>query len=1707
MSNTTSSSQSTSIHVADSPASSQESFEKSYPSTSLFFGYEGIDYTFVVASCDFATLNNHRERFLATLSQNETSNKSKPQSAVVLIFRFIQFLIDSQASKPAIRRLLQTFEREFLIRSDIHTLISELPDTLQAQKQALRTYYSAASACRLCPQSRESALFTAAEQGRVKPYVVFGGQGAINLVCVLELSELYFIYRPLLEDLLDATSPLISKLSRLPRTKDFYHGRYLDIGLWLQDPNIVPDRNTLAGAAFSFTIIGLLGLAHYCLTCKILNKKPGELRAVLCGASGHSQGIVVAAAIANSGSWESFYESAKLAVEILFWIGYECQQAAPRSSLSAVAVKDSLEHGEGRPSSLLSVRGLSKPYIEPIIATYNKNLPTREHVYLALANAWDNFVVAGPAKTLRGLSIHLRSIKASNNEDQARIPYSQRKPTIDQQFLPINTPFHTPHLTEAATIIKQHLSTRSLTVNDLAIPLYHSKTGLDLRKGNNVNVIDVLIDAITVDFLDWPATLSATDATHVIAFGGGKLGDLVLKNKDGEGVQVIMGSELRSSNQALGVKAKLFAYHLPDSSIRISSWGEEFRPRLVQSDDGKVMLDTKLSRLLGVPPVMVAGMTPTTAHWDFVAAIMNAGYHAELAGGGYLNTEAMSTAIRKIVANTPPGRGITCNLIYVSPQAIAWQIPMLRQLTRDGVPIDGLTVGAGVPSPEVATEYITTLGLRHISFKPGSISAIKDVIAIARTHSSFPIILQWTGGRGGGHHSFEDFHAPILSIYGEIRKCKNIILVGGSGFGDANGTYPYLTGDWARQFGRCSMPFDGILLRSRMMVAKEAHTSSQAKKLISESVGTTDWEKSYDIAVGGVITVQSEMGQPIHKIATRGVLLWAELDKKIFNLTREKRVAELKKNQEWIIRSLNVDYAKPWFGRNFQDGVVSLGEMTYGEVLARLICLMYVKHQHRWIDESYLILVFDFACRTAERLSPNANLRVSMLFDPYEFLGTFLEICSPASSQRLHPEDVLYFISRCKARGQKPVNFIPTLDENFEYWFKKDSLWQSEDVDAIVDQDAGRVCILHGPVSAQYTHDSNESAKVILDSIHLAHVAMVCRDYYAGNRIPMANEKTDNMQQSSLEFELSTTNGAATPDFPPSPATQSPAIVLKHVLDFGPARLSERISAVLNEDFILQGQHRVPNPFRRLLKLQHGTSLQVDYENSEILLTSEAGEQSHTLAKVAFYGRSDILVDLYQPGHHSLESTILPFKFLVESSKGRDSLHEVMEQRNDRIKRFYCRVWLGQDPDPSKNFNSIFYGKPITLTRTMLNDFMSVIGVAFPGTELANSVCEVFPIDISISVAWDVLVRPLLIKAIDGDLLCLVHRSNTFEYVFGAAPLHVGDTLSTESRIEAITIENSGKSVVVKATIKRDGQAVVAVTSTFFFRGSFSSFESTFQHIEEPEMRIHVVSSFEEAILQDREWFHLDDPSISLIGRSIFFKLETYVTPKSKRAFSSLETKGLIYEKSSDSIRHEIGKVYFAALDCQGNPVIDFLSRKGSSTTVKSDLKAPGWSGQSCLDAKIPNSNVNYGRVSKDHNPIHISAIFAGWANLPGTITHGMFTSGVARAALGYLIGDEDRSRLRRFSASFIGIVLPKDELSVKIQHKAMVQGRMIFTIAVTKKSTDEKVLEGEAEVEQGQTAYVFAGQGSQEQGMGMALYDSSPVAKRVWDDVDRNLY
>lgn len=113
-----------------------------------------------------------------------------------------------------------------------------------------------------------------------------------------------------------------------------------------------PDKDYLLSIPISCPLIGVIQLAHYVVTAKLLGFTPGELRSYLKGATGHSQGLVTAVAIAETDSWESFFVSVRKAITVLFFIGVRCYEAYPNTSLPPSILEDSLENNEGVPSPM-----------------------------------------------------------------------------------------------------------------------------------------------------------------------------------------------------------------------------------------------------------------------------------------------------------------------------------------------------------------------------------------------------------------------------------------------------------------------------------------------------------------------------------------------------------------------------------------------------------------------------------------------------------------------------------------------------------------------------------------------------------------------------------------------------------------------------------------------------------------------------------------------------------------------------------------------------------------------------------------------------------------------------------------------------------------------------------------------------------------------------------------------------------------------------------------------------------------------------------------------------------------------------------------------------------------------------------------------------------------------------------------------------------
>ncbi|CUM64807.1 uncharacterized protein PRCAT00002420001 [Priceomyces carsonii] len=1694
-----------------------------------------IEYTLLVPASLFFNFTRLKEQFVKELPEPTEgfAGDDEPCSPAELFSKFLGYVAglvqlegDHDQLKEILAFALQDFESRYLSTSDIHTLAADLygDDTYETSlpklKELIKNYFNALINSDANVNKVESDLLKNSgtlnkKTNRAKIYAIFGGQGNIDDYFE-ELRELKSMYNGLVEDLIQVVAEKLNQLVKTTENVDKIYTQGLDILTWLQDPDQTPDQDYLLSVPVSCPLICLIQLCHYTVTCRTMGLTPGEFRSYLSGTTGHSQGLVTATAIASSGSWESFVSNSLKAVALMFFVGARSLITYPSTTLPPTMLQDSLNNGEGTPSPMLSIRDLSIQEVERFIGETNKHLPKEKHIGISLVNGARNLVLSGPPESLYGFNLSLRSHKAPAGLDQARVPYSERKLKFSNRFLPIFAPFHSHLLIPATDVIIKDLINDGIQfkVQDIKIPIYDTFTGenyQNLDESDNI-VISRIVECITRLPVNWEKATSFP-STHLLDFGPGGssgLGVLTHRNKDGTGTRIIVAGALDINNDdEYGFKQEIFN-RKPNSVKWAPNWLEEYKAKLIKTKLGKVYVDTKFSKLLGRAPLMVPGMTPTTVNPEIVAATINAGYHIELAGGGYFEPHSMEKSLREVAANITPGYGIGLNLIYVSPRMLQWGIPLIKSLRERGFPIQSMSIGAGVPSLEVATEYIQDLGLTHLGLKPGSVDAIHQSIAIAKAHPNFPIVLQWTGGRGGGHHSYEDFHQPVLQMYSKIRRCPNIILVAGSGFGSDEDSYPYLTGVWSQKFNYPPMPFDGVLFGSRVMTAKEAHTSLEAKKAIAACSGVPDlkWELTYKKPTGGIITVKSEMGEPIHKIATRGVMFWKEMDDTIFSLPKNKLLDTLNKKKDYIISKLNKDSQKPWFGKN-ANGVCDLEDMTYEQVANRLIELMYVKKSERWIDPTLRNFCVDFLRRVEERFTTTSG-SVSMIqtytqlqSNPLTFVENFFDKLPLAKEQLVSEEDCDFFLMCCSRPGQKPVPFVPVLNEKFEFFFKKDSLWQSEDLEAVVDEDVQRTCILHGPVAAQFTNKVNEPIKDILDSIHNGHIRRLLEDSY----------DSDESSIPVVEYF----GGSDPVDIKTLPHVNIERDQNKTIFKIGSALPSKEawfdliagpkldwMHAFISTQRIVQGSNHVSNPLHDILSPSPNIVLE---KSDGITLFEPLAGELRPIVEIKMIGKDTIQLNMIEYRTADAEPASLPFLFRYNPKDGFAPILEVMEGRNERIKEFYWKLWFGSKVPVDFNIDVTkpIQGEEITITGKAISEFTHAIGNKCEAFVSRPGKVTLAPMDFAIVIGWKAIMKAIFPKTVDGDLLKLVHLSNGYNMIPGAEPLKKGDVVTSSADIRAVLIQSSGKLVEVVGTIYRDNKAVMEVTSQFLYRGENIDFENTFQRVTETPFEVAIKSSKDLAILRSKEWFELEK-DLDLMGKVLTFRCESTYKFKSANVYSSIRTTGKAYLELPTKEIIEVGSINYEAGKSYGNPVTDYLARHGSTIeqAVTFENSIPISSGEE-LSSKAPGTNEPYAKVSGDYNPIHVSRVFAAYAKLPGTITHGMYSSASVRGLVELWAANNVASRVRAFKSSFVGMVLPNDVLQTTLQHVGMINGRKIIKFETRNVESDTAVLVGEAEIEQPITTYVFTGQGSQEQGMGMDLYNSSEVAREVWDRADRH--
>jgi fatty acid synthase subunit beta, fungi type len=144
----------------------------------------------------------------------------------------------------------------------------------------IRAYYTSRILTGREPKGHESALLRAITAGNARTFAIFGGQGYENYFD--ELTSLYTTYSVLVGEYIQHMASHLLELSKSEDTKKMF-GKGLDIMSWILNPQDRPDGEYLCSAPVSLPCVGVVQLALYAVTCRVLGKDPGVLREYFSG--------------------------------------------------------------------------------------------------------------------------------------------------------------------------------------------------------------------------------------------------------------------------------------------------------------------------------------------------------------------------------------------------------------------------------------------------------------------------------------------------------------------------------------------------------------------------------------------------------------------------------------------------------------------------------------------------------------------------------------------------------------------------------------------------------------------------------------------------------------------------------------------------------------------------------------------------------------------------------------------------------------------------------------------------------------------------------------------------------------------------------------------------------------------------------------------------------------------------------------------------------------------------------------------------------------------------------------------------------------------------------------------------------------------------------------------------------------------------------
>ena len=1489
-----------------------------------------------------------------------------------------------------------------------------------------------------------------------KYFLLYGGQGEpyIN-----EIQGLYHSNKeigPFFEETFKIVSNFIDSLSRENYDEVYQHGFYLE--KWLKKPETVPPDSYLKEPMLSVPIMFVTQVGHYLRFVKQIDGI--EKLSNIIGSTGHSLGIFPAVLSSLASDEESIYKIYPILLKIVLSLGYNAKISFPILSLHP-SVSGKYKSNE-LPSYMASVSKISFPELQSMVDKFNKDKAEEsEKVFVGLRNTEKVVVLSGIPERL----IDFRNLFSLKGR---------------MSFLSVGAPFHSPLVKDIVQMTKESLNEKfsQITGKDLKFPVYDISDGSNLQ--DKENIIQEMLDMAVWKPVYWKKPLSP-----LIHF---KEEAIILSFGCGSSVDKMSSSYLKANSfvfQNLTSQENLDSFLAQEKIIFPKKW-EDYKPKVIKLPNKKKFLLNRFSYFTKKSPVLGGGMTPTTVETDIVVSAANKGFIVEWAGGGQVTEKMFFDRLDNIKRDIEPGASIIFNMLFLDAYLWNLQYPLIKKAKKLGYPIDGVTISAGIPDLKEAVRILNDLKEADLwmnAFKPGTIAQINQVINIAKEISNQNIIMHVEGGAAGGHHSWENLENLIKQTYSNIRQMNNLILAVGGGISNPEQAASWLLGTWDTEF---CMPVDAVFLGTRLMAAKESKTSAKIKEDLVQLRGGLNWiDTKEGKDVGGIVSGRSGLGADIHYANTR----WAKLSKYAESLVKGKDDSSAKetvlKYKQELIEKIN-QTTKPYFG--------DIDSMTYRQVLERLVYLFAPGERlqlnegkwpdHPFIDQSYrsrlakIIWRFEGrVCELQHKESPSVLNELSELQEPEKVLNKFFEKYSDHVEQYLFPEDVYFFKEICTQPG-KPINFIPFIDENIVKWIRSDSLWYShcKDID-------GESCAwIPGPIGVSGIEKSNEPVFEILQNFETNIINKLEPAEEADYSVFFSNSRESIEKiESSVQIEKTENKIKVHVRENITVEIQEWAAFLFHKIG-----IHKNIFFLLNSNFITLDKEQKKNDISLFFMPVKDNIFEFQIKSKNLLVYEK--EKQKASLKVE---DDHILFSLVYPFPSKKSQTVPYLRKVYVSDTFNVFIKEKYDEKLNYIKNFYSTIW-----DIKRESGKIELGSNFTSTFKVEKERVY---------EFKKSTLDLYRDDInnekiqpsvnmSIVYSWQSMMKSLFLDEIKGNIFNLLHLYHKFDWSKTNSQIKIGDNLRTESKIIGIEISpnKSAKKVQVGGRILKDKEIVCDFETAFLIRGDFKE-DSLVLYKSETQKEYHIKLQTQTQIdfVSEIGWLKINKKSLQINDTLTFLISKNQEKKVDKNHQFSIE--GKIFKG-----KNEIGSLSFSSQSSsiQQNPwqafllIMDFgdfpQKLKNKYCVLSESLQTPKF-----MDF--------YSVASGDFNPIHTNEAFALLAGLKQPIIHGMWTSSQALNICIQKILKGKSEKIQFLISNFEKPVFCDETLYVNVYHHSVNQGRMILDIEILNKNS-ERVYSGELILKSFKTAYIFTGQGSQSQGMGMNFYSEYSEAKKVWD-------